>query len=596
MGIHYIDGKRFHQSLSAGIRRLLSRQDYLNKINVFPVPDSDTGTNMGFTMSAVESSISMQDNRSIAQTSDEIAELTINNARGNSGAILAQFFTGFAKGVMGKNKLTPSEFSQALQVAKQYSYDALMKPMEGTILTVISDWTNAIQKINSSITDFKILLTHGLNESLISLADTPKKLDVLSKAGVVDAGAQGFVDILEGINTFIHSGIVEEQTTEIIVTPPVVKSISFNEKYRFCTECLISGNNLDRSKLKSKLTEWGDSIVVAGSDSKLKVHIHTDQPKKVIHMCQTFGAVSDEKADDMIRQQHDAHGTHQDIAVLVDSGCDLPEDILRKYNIHMIPVRLNFGPEHFVDKMTITSGEFWEKLEMNPHHPQTSQPTPGDFLRQYQLLSSHYKQAISIHIPENLSGTYQSAMLASEKLDSMPISVIDSHNGSIGLGLIAIRIAEAIIAGKTIEEIHAITEEAIKNTTLYIGLKTLDYVVRGGRLPASIKKITDLLRINPILSFTSKGIKPVGKTFGRNNIMKKFNNFVEKKINWNQPLRIGISHANCEEKAFELRNDFIKKIGKENVFVSEVGPGLGAHAGPGAMVIAIQTLKDSLSD
>ena len=134
----------------------------------------------------------------------------------------------------------------------------------------------------------------------------------------------------------------------------------------FCTECLISGVNLDRSKLKSKLTEWGDSIVVAGSKSKMKVHIHTDQPKKVIHMCQTFGTVSDEKADDMIRQQHDAHGIHQEIAVLVDSGCDLPEDILRKYNIHMIPVRLNFGPEHFVDKMTITSGVILGKIRNEP--------------------------------------------------------------------------------------------------------------------------------------------------------------------------------------------------------------------------------------
>ena len=297
----------------------------------------------------------------------------------------------------------------------------------------------------------------------------------------------------------------------------------------------------------------------------------------------------------MIRQQHDAHGTHQETAVLVDSGCDLPEDILRKYNIHMIPVRLNFGPEHFVDKMTITSGEFWEKLEMSPHHPQTSQPTPGDFLRQYQLLSSHYKQTISIHIPENVSGTYQSARFASEKLSSMPISVIDSHNGSIGLGLIAIRIAEAIIAGKTIDEIHTIAKEAIENTTLYIGLETLDFAVRGGRLPASVKKVADLIKINPILSFTSKGIKPVGKTFGRKNIMGKFNNYVQKTIDWNQPLRIGISHANCEEKALELQDNFIQKVGKENVFVSEVGPGLGAHAGPGAMVISIQTLFDSLN-
>ena len=596
MGIQYIDGKRFYRSLSAGIRRLLSRQDYLNKINVFPVPDSDTGTNMGFTMSSIESSFKIENNISISQAAEGIAELTINNARGNSGAILAQFFTGFSEGVKKKNKLTPSEFSHALQIAKQYSYDALMKPKEGTILTVISDWINAIHKVSSNITDFKKLLTHGLNEALISLSKTPEKLDVLSKAGVVDAGAQGFVDILEGINNFIYSGIVEEMTTEAITeTPSVIESISFNEKYRFCTECLINGNELDRSKLKSKLTELGDSIVVAGSSSRMKVHIHTDHPKKVIHICQNFGTVSDEKADDMIRQQHDAHGTHQETAVLVDSGCDLPEDILRKYNIHMIPVRLNFGPEHFVDKMTITSGEFWEKLEMSPHHPQTSQPTPGDFLRQYQLLSSHYKQTISIHIPENVSGTYQSARLASEKLSSMPISVIDSHNGSIGLGLIAIRIAEAIIAGKTIDEIHTIAKEAIENTTLYIGLETLDFAVRGGRLPASVKKVADLIKINPILSFTSKGIKPVGKTFGRKNIMGKFNNYVQKTIDWNQPLRIGISHANCEEKALELQDNFIQKVGKENVFVSEVGPGLGAHAGPGAMVISIQTLFDSLN-
>jgi len=103
------------------------------------------------------------------------------------------------------------------------------------------------------------------------------------------------------------------------------------------------------------------------------------------------------------------------------------------------------------------------------------------------------------------------------------------------------------------------------------------------------------LKINPILSFTSQGIKPVGKTFGRKNIMQKFKNYVQKTIDWNQPLRIGISHANCEGKAFELRDDFIKKVGKENVFVSAVGPGLGAHTGPGAMVIAIQTLFDSLN-
>jgi len=254
----------------------------------------------------------------------------------------------------------------------------------------------------------------------------------------------------------------------------------------------------------------------------------------------------------------------------------------------MIPVRLNFGNEHFVDKVTITSSEFWEKLDSNPHHPQTSQPTPGDFLRQYQLLSSHYKQAISLHIPANLSGTFQSATLAAQKMDDMPISILDSRNGSIGIGLIAIRIAEAVKAGKSIEEILNIANHAINNTSLFLGLKTLEYGVRGGRVPNSVKKIADLLRINPILSFTPSGIKPVGKTFGRKNIIKKFKHYVEKSTNFEQPLRIGISHANCEEIALEYKEEFSKKIGKENVFISEIGPALGAHAGPGGMVIATQ--------
>ena len=588
MGIHYIDGERFHRTLSAGVRRLLSRQDYLNKINVFPVPDSDTGTNMGFTLSSIENSYESRKNASISLTAEGIAELTINNARGNSGAILAQFFAGFAEGVKNKTKISVIEFAEALNLAKDFSYDALMNPKEGTILTIITDWVNTIHKMSATVPDFKKLLNFGLSESLKSLKATTDKLDVLSKAGVVDAGAQGFVDILEGINTFIQSGTVEEKNVEIQNPQANIESISFNEKYRYCTECLINGNKLDRSRLKNRLNEMGDSIVVAGTASKLKVHIHTDYPKKVINMCQELGTVSDEKADDMLRQQHDAHGIHEEIAVLVDSGCDLSEKILREFNIHMIPVRLNFGNEHFVDKVTITSSEFWEKLDSNPHHPQTSQPTPGDFLRQYQLLSSHYKQAISLHIPANLSGTFQSATLAAQKMDDMPISILDSGNGSIGIGLIAIRIAEAVKAGKSIEEILNIANHAINNTSLFLGLKTLEYGVRGGRVPNSVKKIADLLRINPILSFTPSGIKPVGKTFGRKNIIKKFKHYVEKSTNFEQPLRIGISHANCEEIALEYKEEFSKRIGKENVFISEIGPALGAHAGPGGMVIATQ--------
>ena len=262
----------------------------------------------------------------------------------------------------------------------------------------------------------------------------------------------------------------------------------------------------------------------------------------------------------------------------------------------MVPVRLNFGQDHYVDKITISSEEFWKELKSNPTHPQTSQPTPGDFLRKYQLLSSHYKKAISIHIPEQLSGTFQSASNAASQMNSFPISVIDSRNASIGIGLIAIQVAEAVENGMQYDKLLNQVETAIRNTKVFVGLTTLEYVVRGGRVPASKKKIADLLHINPILSLSDSGIKAVGKSFGKKNILPKFKKFVEKSIDWNKPCRIGIAHTNNEEVAQRWGEKFGRRIGDENIFISEVGPAVGVHSGPEGMVIAVQTLEESLHD
>ena len=596
MGIYYIDGVRFSRSLLAGVRRLISQQEYLNKINVFPVPDNDTGTNMGFTVSSIEKSIEDNTEVHINRVADTVGELSINNARGNSGVILAQFLTGFAEGVRDQHRIKVNDFIHALQMAKSFAYDALLEPKEGTILTVITDWIQSMQTASQSMHDFKKILGHGLEDAQRSLKRTTLQMSVLAKAKVVDAGAQGFIYLLEGIQDFIQTGKIQEVDQIEIPQITISEPITFNEKYRYCTECLISGENVDRNLIKTQLAELGDSIVVAGSKSKVKIHIHTDTPKTIVNICQKFGVVTDEKADDMLRQQHDAHGIHHDVAIIVDSGCDLPEEILKKYNIHMVPVRLNFGQDHYVDKITISSEEFWKELKLNPTHPQTSQPTPGDFLRKYQLLSSHYKKAISIHIPEKLSGTFQSASNAASQMNSFPISVIDSRNASIGIGLIAIQVAEAVENGMQYDKLLNQAETAIRNTKVFVGLTTLEYVVRGGRVPASKKKIADLFHINPILSLSDSGIKTVGKSFGKKNILPKFKKFVGKSIDWNKPCRIGIAHANNEEVAHHWGEEFGKRIGNENVFISEIGPAIGVHSGPEGMVIAVQTLEETLHD
>ena len=593
MQIKYIDGPRLHRAILAGINHVITRKEYLNKINVFPVPDGDTGTNMAFTLATISEETKSNKNKVVSKVADAVADASLNGARGNSGSILAQFFVGFADGVSQFKVLTPKRFSEAIKTAKHYSYDALSAPKEGTILSVISDWADSIKNIHEKHDDFVKILDFGLEEAKKSLIKTPEKLAVLKKAGVVDAGAQGFVDFLEGIKYFIDKGKVDDVDTSTIAEPIENFEVEINDDFRFCTECLVAGENIDRIKLKEQLINLGSSIVLAGSKKKAKIHIHTNDPKAIFTLCNEYGIVSGEKADDMLKQQKDAHGNHEDIAIVVDSGCDLPEDILEDYNIHTVPVRLNFGDDHHVDKVTITSEEFWHQLETNPHHPQTSQPTQGDFRRQYQFLTGHYKNAISIHLPAAVSGTMQSALLASEDAQDLPIEVIDSENGSVGIGLIALRAAEAVKLNKTKSEVIEIVKQAVNNTTIYIGLNSLDYVVKGGRVSANKKKIADFLRINPILTFTKSGVANFGKTFGEKNKTEKLIKFVTSKIP-NVAYRVGLAHGNSPEIATIAKKHF-ESLGAEKVISTDLGPALGVHAGPKSLVIAIQSLNDNLN-
>ena len=593
MPINYINGVRLHRSVTAGLHRVVSRQEYLNKINVFPVPDGDTGTNMAYTLTTIEEVIRDKAYKDIKRMSMAIADSALDGARGNSGAILAQFFVGFADGIKEKSSLTAKEFAEAVIHAKNYAYDALTHPREGTILSVMKAWAESLLESCNSSKDILLMLSKGLKDAQTSLEETPKHLDVLAKAGVLDAGAQGFVDMLEGVHNYITSGKIIESELQVIEEEDESIDIIVNEKYRYCTECIIIGDDIHRRKLQEKLMDLGDSIVLAGTKTKAKIHIHSDVPREVFSACSKYGTVTNEKTDDMIKQQSDAHKEHFPIAVIVDSGCDLPEEILESLNIHVIPVRLNFGDVHYVDKVSLTSQEFWKEMKNNPIHPQTSQPSPGDFRRQYQFLSSHYDSAISIHIPKKLSGTFQSAVTASKTVSNFPIEVSDSINGSVGMGLVAMSAAEAVQDGKKFNEVCRVLENAINNTTIYIGFDKLDNVVKGGRISHTVKKIANFFRINPIITFKEEGIKTIGITFGNNNKADKFKKFAESKIPKNQNFRVGIAHTQMKKIASKWSKDLQKRFGDDNVVLTEVGPALGVHSGPGSLIFAIQTLDDN---
>ena len=596
--ITYLDGKRLHRALVAGINNVILNQEHLNKINVFPVPDGDTGTNMAFTLTSILESTEKKVYNRVDEMLAHIADAALDGARGNSGVILAQFFQGLSDGSAGVEKMSPENFSKAIQFGADYAREALAEPKEGTILTVLTDFSNHLIKLISNQSyDFEHLLKQGIEEAERSLDNTPNLLAVLKKAGVVDAGAKGFVDLLNGIYNFINQGDLKGFKADFknnkINTDVKKDNIEFeNSEFRYCTECLIIGENIDHKIIREALQQNGDSLVIAGSKKKAKVHIHVNEPNNIFKICADYGKVIGEKADDMWQQQHDANeNKSQKIAIITDTGADIPENI--DLDIHTVPVRYSFGDIGYIDKLSQTPEEFYRELASNPIHPQTSQPTPGDFRRQYQYLQSHYDSIISIHIPHELSGTYQSALNASKRIENSKISIVDGFSASVGLGLIVIKSAEMVKEGKSYDDIKKILPEIIKNTDIFLLVKDLSYVVKGGRLPAWVKKIADFLHIRPVLTTKTNGsMGAAGIIKGTTNLPKKMSKFVLSKLDPSKAYNISIGHSNAKsdgEKLLELIKSGHDHI--NSIYLMDIGCALGVHAGPGSLAAGVQPVE-----
>lgn len=592
MKIKYIDGKRFNRGIKAGAKKVYDNQDYLNDINVFPVPDADTGTNMAATLRTVVDEMENSTSESVDSSSRRIADSALKGARGNSGVILAQFFYGLSQGLEKRIKITTEQFGHAVQHAKNAAYEALSQPKEGTILTVIKDWAENIYANSKRIVDFQDLLHHGLEVAKKSLENTRTKLESLKKANVVDSGAQGFVYILEGITDFLKRGKIKdidksttiEPVNEVAHTDISIENIIF----RYCTECLIEGQKIDLKRLRHQIESFGDSVVVAGSEHRARLHIHTNEPAEVFAIARHYGDLLQQKADDMKKQFLVTHNPHPKIALVVDSACDLSQDFIDEYQIHVIPVRVSFGNSTYIDKITITPDFFYKMLLTEPHHPKTSQPPPADFRNLYAFLLSHYESVISIHLPEAASGTYQNALSAAREFPEKTITIIDGKSLSIGFGFVAERAAQLIADGKTHDEVVKAVIAYTGQTQVFVSIPSLKYLMRSGRVSKAKGMIAKILNIKPILHLDSRGMpQHFSKSFSDMGAVKKVFKETMKFIRNKNSVRFVVAHANDLQKAEYLVNCLKEKFGDIPIPVLPVSPVLGAHAGNGAAAIGI---------
>lgn len=315
MGMDYIDAAALKRAFLAGAEGLEARKEWINELNVFPVPDGDTGTNMAMTILSAAREAAAIEEPTMELLAKAISSGSLRGARGNSGVILSQLLRGFAKEIAGKEKIDVACLARAFHRGTETAYKAVMKPKEGTILTVARGMAEKAQELSEETTDILDFVSQVIEHGDYVLSQTPEMLPVLKQAGVVDSGGQGLMQIVKGcLEGLKGKEAVLGQSTE--GTSPAVKVSSSpaadietaDIKFGYCTEFIINlaseFKDSDEKGLKQYLESIGDSLVVVADDEIVKVHVHTNDPGLALQRALTFGSLSRIKIDNM-REEHE---------------------------------------------------------------------------------------------------------------------------------------------------------------------------------------------------------------------------------------------------------------------------------------------------
>lgn len=310
--VEVITGNDFRRMITAAYNTFMVKHEYINGLNVYPVPDGDTGTNMMLTLGAAAKAVADGNDNGIGYLSKRAADSAIMGARGNSGVILSQIFRGIARGLSGKEQATSSELGKAFQYGVLYAYRAVARPVEGTILTVAKGIAKGARHAMREHRPFADVLTEAISAGKQELARTPELLPILKTAGVVDAGGQGLIVFLTGCLEGL-SGVYEgpeadfDRTLTLSIEEGEIELI-----HPYCTEFIVKNLRADMAEVKQYLLGMGDSLVTAGGDGFVKVHIHTAHPGTVLETALTWGTLHNLKIDNMADQHRSIIETNKE--------------------------------------------------------------------------------------------------------------------------------------------------------------------------------------------------------------------------------------------------------------------------------------------
>jgi DAK2 domain fusion protein YloV len=597
VGIGYVDGPRLSRSLLAAADWVAAGREEINRINVFPVPDGDTGTNLSLTLRAIADALRALGDAPLPDTARTMARAAVLGARGNSGMMLAHFLLGFSDTLGDREIATAPDIARAIRSGADRLYESLDDPREGTILTVARDAAIAAEPVARSSRDIGDFMRRLLEEGEAALARTPELMAVLKEAGVVDAGGAGFVRMLEGVVRYIKGDPilatdVPDEPEQPGHVPAGLVDVAVERDFQYCTEVLVRGERLPpANEVRAAMRALGGSTVVAVTGDILKIHVHTNTPDAVFSYAARWGRVDTTKAQDM-RAQHRqlTHADRRAVAVVTDTSADLPDAVLDRHHIALVPLQVVFGDSTFRDRVELKPEEFYRRLRASAELPTTSQPAPADFIQAFRDAGQEAEEVVAVLLGSRLSGTLNAAQAAIRAAGVQGVHLVDSRSASFGVGLLALRGAELAESGWSGARIAAELTRVRGQSGMLLTVDRYDNLLRSGRISRAKAWLAGMLDVKPILSLDGDGnVVPVERVRGCENVEARVLALLDQRLSPRpRVVRFGVAHADAPDVAQRIRAALVHRYAPRDCFVTLATGVLGTHVGPGAWGIFYQ--------
>jgi uncharacterized protein len=588
MTLSKLDAEQLYFATIAGCHAVIREREMLNAINVFPIQDGDTGDNMAATANAVISHATLK--QSIKDTLQSVAYASMTGARGNSGMIFSQFFNALADFAVEDEHLNMHRFSELLQNAATRVRAAILNPIDGTMLTIMENWSTYTFEAAQQVPCFRTALQTITIKLQQAVTETTQALAALQAANVVDAGALGFFHFVNGFSRFIAdpSSLSTLQTNHDALPAPHLDFCATQrpEHGRFCTEAMLSHEHLDQNLLMDTLKQHGDSIVVSSNTQQCRFHLHTDKPWEVFETLQTMGRIHHPKIDDMLRQYQTINERLHSIAIVTDSNADLPWAFYDEHQIHIIPLNVHIEEHDLLDRFGIQSSQFYKNLDSYHSHPKTSCPSTLSIEQKLKPLAEKYEHVLILSIAQVLSGTHDTIKHISEKYPNM--HVINTKRCSAAQGLLVTEAAQAIQSGLSIDAVIEKIDSLISKTEFWFMVHEMTALIRSGRINKIIGKMAQLSGLKPIFSMMGDGKAHLaGQAFSEPNALQKILHQIELRIEAGERLKAYcLVHAGAPDIADLFAQKTTEILGFPPVYIESVSVTVGVHAGSGCVGLA----------